>query len=57
MSFTTGQLGELQNALDDAIEYRGPDNSHCPECTHEEMCGDHAGTRRRPMATGSCGPI
>ena len=34
-------LGEIENALDDAIGYREPDNGTCPGCTPEGLCGDH----------------
>ena len=36
-------LGELLNALDDAIGYREPETGHCPDCTETEMCDDHVG--------------
>lgn len=28
-------------ALEDAIEYRMPDNQGCGDCTIDEMCEDH----------------
>lgn len=31
----------LIEALEDAIEYRLPDNGHCADCTYDEMCEDH----------------
>lgn len=42
---TTEQLGELQNALDDAIDYREPDNGSCHGCTPQRMCSDHQGDK------------
>jgi hypothetical protein len=48
-TITEDQLGELLNAMDDAIEYRYPDTSGCSACAEKEaekpgkMCGDHEG--------------
>jgi len=45
MNLTPEQVGELQNALDDAIEYWGPDNGSCHDCTPQRMCADHQGDK------------
>jgi hypothetical protein len=45
MNLTPEQVGELQNALDDAIEYRGPGNGSCHDCTPQRMCDDHQGDK------------
>lgn len=44
-SLTPRDLGEIANALDDAIGYREPGNGHCPDCTPEAMCDDHQGDK------------
>lgn len=45
MSQPGDYLGTVLNALDDAIEYREPDNGSCPDCTTGQMCADHAGDK------------
>lgn len=42
---TRDDLGALVNALDDAAEYREPDNGSCHDCTGAQMCSDHAGDK------------
>ena len=42
---TSGDLGEIANALDDAIDYREPDNGACHSCDPGRLCSDHQGDK------------